>query len=202
MSVAMARRYVDAYEYVKSAPVVAISVNALETYWTWARIDPFGAAAERDAVLAGEVPLSKIQSAIRNARARASVPVAPEPLSVDQIIQRFEAAGIEAVPHPDGISVHSAGESWIGLSAEATFMLVNDEGVHYRSHQWALLVSPALPGSPLAGLPFEALLLRVAAAAAIYDHVSLFCLSAFEREEVSKAAAGWWPFEPGRISIL
>lgn len=202
LTVAMVRRYVDGYEHVRTAPMVVVSLNALEHFKTWRKLDPVSAMAARDAVLAGEVSLSKIQSHIRDARARASVPRRLEALTADEIIARFQEARIGALPDPDLLDVPPRGADWIGLSADATCLSVDEHGDPYREHQWALLVSPGLPSSPLAGLPFEALLLRVAAAAAIYDHVSLFCVSQFEREEVSKAAKGWWPSGPNRLSIL
>jgi hypothetical protein len=210
LTVAMVRRYVDGYEHVRTAPMVVVSLNALEHFKTWRKLDPVSAMAARDELrrtidpqpVTGEVPLSKIQSHIRDARARASVPGRLEALTADEIIARFQEARIGALPDPDLINVPPRGADWIGLSADATWMSVDEHDDPYREHQWALLVSPGLPSSPLAGLPFEALLLRVAAAAAIYDHVSLFCVSQFEREEVSKAAKDWWPSGPNRLSIL
>ena len=204
LSVAMTRRYLDAYDHVRQFPpgTVAISLNGFEHFKTLQKIDPLRAAAARDAVLAGEIPLSRIQDAIRDARVRAAAPLQPLALPIDVIIDRFRASGRVSLPHHEMISVPAGGETWIGLSADATLMEATDEGDPYLRYMWALVLSPDLPGSPLAGLSFEAFLLRVAAAAAIYEHVSAFCSSTFERDEVSRAAQTWWPSRMDRLSVL
>ncbi len=204
LSIAMVRRYVDAYDHVRMLPSddIAISLNSFEHLKTWLRIDPLAATAAREAALAGRIPLSRIQSAIRDARVRASVPDRPEIQSVDVIVERFRAAGVAALPERELVSIPPAGEGWIGLAADATLMMATDDDVPYLWYRWSLVMSPDLPGSPLAGQTFEAFLLRVAAAAAIYAHVSAVCCSEFERDEVSKAARSWWPNELGRLSIL
>ncbi|RYB04465.1 hypothetical protein [Lichenibacterium ramalinae] len=202
LTVAMVRRYVDGFEHVRSAPLVVVSLNALEHFKTWTKLDPIAAMAARDAVLAGEYPLSRIQGEIRNARARASVPGRLEAVAVQEIIERFRAARIGGLPDPAFVNIPPHGGMWMGLSADATLMSADENNTGYLERQWALLVSPSLPGSPLANISFEALLLRVAAAGGMYDHVSFFCVSDFEREEVSSAARGWWPSDPRRLSIL
>lgn len=202
LAVGMVRRYLDAHDHVRSAPVVRASMTSVETHRTLARLDPLGAAAIRDAVISGHVPLARIRAMVRAAQARASPPARSAPLSVDEVVDRFAAAGVAAVPDRGLVTAPATAERWIGLSADATSAVRDDGGAIRRRHLWALLVSPGVPGSPIAGLAFADFLLRIAAAAGIYDHVSVLCASPFETEGVAAAARGWWPSRPDRLSVL
>ena len=202
LSVTMARRYVDACEHLAqfSGQRIALSLNTFEHYKGWMKVDPQGAAAARDAALAGEIPLSRIQAATREARVRASTPPGAVFVPVDDIVERFRASGKVLIPEGPPVRVPARGEVWIGLSADAAEMA--DDGEPYLWHRWALLLSPGVPGSPLAGLTFDSLLLRVAAAGAIYDRVSVLCSSVFEAGELAKASQVWWPRGQDKLSIL
>ena len=203
LSVVVARRYLDAYDHVRAAAGdVTISLSAVEHLKTWAKLDPLAAAAAREDAFAGRVPLSEIQRAITNARVRAAVPrPAGPPEAVEAIVEKF--AAVVDLPEPGLVFVPARAETWIGLSADATEMAFDDEaGTTYVWYRWALVLSPNVVGSPLSGLPFEGFLLRLAAAASIYDHVSAYCCSAFEREEVARVNRLWWPRRQDQLSIL
>ena len=207
MTQKMMRRYLEALSHVEAASgalTCRISLNALEVLRALGELDPARYEDIVEPALRGEVTLAEIQQAVRDARIRDSIPDNREHLSTRAIIGRFRDHGEFELPADDEeINIPARGPSWLHLSADLSGSGSGESAAHAgRHHEWALLLSPNMPRSPLRGRTFSELLLHVAAANRIYDHVGVFCASRVESEQVREAAELWSSAEENNLTLL
>lgn len=178
------RRIVAAFDYIRlhvDPAAVRAPVAAIEALRKIERLDGVRAAQLRFRVFAGELPIrALIQEEREIVVKQADIPAAVSAMTLDDIHRMFMADERVDRRSRDVLFTPSDTAAWVGADAddrETTFALD-------AAPSWALLISPRLGISRLAGCSFDEFIRAIGLASCLYDQVLVFVSSEAEDGQI------------------